>query len=282
MKTLGEVLNLSAQFLKEKGCQRSRRTAEELIGFILKIKRLDLYMQFDRPIVEGELELLRPLLKRAAKGEPLEYITNEVSFYHCTLSVTLDVLIPRPETEILVDSACKQLQKEPLEGKVAWDLCTGSGCIGIAVKKACPQLTMTLSDLSSKALAVAGDNAQRNSVEVELLHGDLLAPFAGRTADFIFCNPPYISSQEFLTLDPSVKDFEPSTALVGGEDGLAFYRRLNEELTPHLNPGAKVYFEIGRGQGKALLDLFSGPKWKNPRIEKDWAGHDRFFFLEFE
>lgn len=282
MKTLGDVLNLSSQFLKEKGNQRFRRTAEELISHVLKLKRLDLYMQFDRPVIEEELEALRVLLKRAVKGEPLEYISGEVAFYHCQLEVTPDVLIPRPETEILVDLICRHIAQEVQEGRVAWDLCTGSGCIGIAVKKKCAALSVVLSDLSLQALNIAKGNAEKNEVDVEILQGDLLAPFAGRKADFIFCNPPYITSKEFLGLDPSVKNFEPSQALVGGEDGLLFYSRLSKELPPHLNSGAKLFFEIGCGQGNALLQLFSGPRWKGARVEKDWAGHDRFFFLEFE
>ncbi len=282
MKTLGEVLTLSTDFLKEKECKRSRRIAEELIGYILKLKRLDLYMQFDRPLVEIELEELRSLLKRAVKGEPLEYITGEVSFYDCAIAVSPHVLIPRPETEILVDLACKQLKQMPLQGKIAWDLCTGSGCIGIAVKKACPDLEMVLSDISEDALSVAEANAQSNQVQVEIVQGDLFAPFASRKADFIFCNPPYISNKEYLNLDESVKDFEPKTALVAEEDGLAFYRLLKESLPKYLNPGGWVFLELGTGQGEALLNLFSGPQWKGARVEKDWAGHDRFFFLEFE
>ena len=282
MKTLGEVLTLSTNFLKDKGHGRSRRTVEELIAHILQLKRLDLYMQFDRPMVEAELESLRTLLKRAVKGEPLEYITGEISFYHCSLAVTPDILIPRPETEILVDIACKQFKSQDLSGKTAWDLCTGSGSIGIAVKKACPDLYMVLSDISAKALEVAAGNAQRNSIEVELVHGDLLEPFVSRKADFIFCNPPYISNNDYELLDGSVKNFEPKGALVAEENGLAFYRRLKEALPRHLNPGGRVYLELGTGQGESLLELFSGREWKSARLEKDWAGHDRFFFLEFE
>lgn len=280
MRTLGEVLTATANFLKDKHYPRSRRAAEELISRVLQIKRMDLYMQFDRPLLESELEIMRGQLRRAGAGEPMEYITGEVEFYRCSIEVTPAVLIPRPETEILVDYACRQLKNET--GKNAWDLCTGSGCIGIAVKKACPGLSMALSDISKEALEVARRNAQRNEAEVELLQGDLLAPFAGKKADIVFCNPPYVISKEFLNLDRSVRDYEPKGALVGGEDGLAFYRRLEKDLPQHLNPQAKIYLEIGSGQGNALLDLFSGPIWKGVRVEKDWSGHDRFFFLEFE
>jgi len=280
MKPLGEVLTLTSDFLKKKEIPRARRVAEELIAHVLGIKRLELYMQFDRPLVESELEEIRLLLKRAMQGEPVEYILGELTFYHCTIGVTKDVLIPRPETEILVDSACRLLKD--CQGKVAWDLCTGSGCIGISIKKACPELVVSLSDLSEAALQLAGKNAERNGVDVELRQGDLLAPFAGRKADILFCNPPYVSSSEYGSLDPSVKHFEPEMALVGGEEGMAFYERLKNDLPGYLNLGAKVFLEIGSKQGSALLQLFSESHWKNQRIEKDWAGHDRFFFLEFE
>ncbi|MBI2810028.1 MAG: peptide chain release factor N(5)-glutamine methyltransferase [Candidatus Melainabacteria bacterium] len=278
MKTLGEVLTLTVDFLKDKKVARHRRVAEELIGHALKLKRMDIYMQFDRPMAETELESLRALLKRAVKGEPVEYIIGHVQFYHCQIAVNPDVLIPRPETELLVDQACRQLT----ESKTVWDICTGSGYIAIALKKAHPHLTVVASDISEKALELAKANAAMNEVEVELLLGDLLAPFAGRKADAVLCNPPYISSKEYLTLDRSVLDFEPKGALVGGEDGLEFYRRLEKDLPAYLNPQAKIFFEIGTGQGNALLSLFSGGRWKGGRVEKDWAGHDRFFFLEFE
>jgi len=282
MKTLGEILSISVHFLKEKKCVRFRRDAEDLIAHVLKLKRLDLYAQFDRPVQEAELKILRALLKRAVKGEPVEYMIGEVAFYHCQLSVGPDVLIPRPETEILVDQACRMLCLADLQEKTAWDLCSGSGCIGIAVKKACPHLRVSLSDISGKALEIAAINAKRNDVQVELLQGDLLAPFAGRKTDIIFCNPPYIPSQEIFTLDPSVKDYEPREALDGGDDGLFFYRQLEKELPSYLNAKAKIFFEIGTGQGDLVLNLFHGRSWKNKRVEKDWAGHDRFFFLEFE
>lgn len=282
MKTLGEVLTLTSDFLKERNCSRFRRVAEELLAHVLKLKRLDLYLQFDRPIQETELEQMRTLLKRASKGEPIEYIIGTLTFYQCSLSITKDVLIPRPETEILVDHAVRMLKQESCFGKVAWDVCTGSGCIGIAIKKACPDLTVCLSDLSSAALAVAANNAAANQVDVELLQGDLLAPYAQRRADLFFCNPPYISAKELIDLDPSVKDFEPEGALLSGEDGLFFYQRLKNELPNYLNPEAKIFFEIGFNQGKAIETLFSDKYWKKQRIEKDWAGHDRFFFLEFE
>jgi|SRR5579862_331146 len=282
MKTLGEILQLTAQCFKEKNIERPRRTAEELLSFVLHLPRLELYLQFDKPLVQDELNVLRDLVKRKLKGEPLEYLLGRVSFYGCTLTVTRDVLIPRPETEILLDKACHRLKSLSLEGKKAWDLCTGSGCLGIGLKKTFPQLQVFLSDVSDKALAVARNNAETNGVSVACLKGDLLAPFAGSKADIILCNPPYVSNKEYDHLDSSVSAYEPKEALVGGEEGLFFYQRLSAELPACLNPGALLFFEIGFSQGKAVQDLFLAPCWRHARIEKDFAGHDRFFFLEFE
>lgn len=282
MKTLGEVLLATSQFLAQKEVSRSRRVAEDLIAHALGLKRLDLYLQFDRLLIEPELDKMRSLLKRAAQGEPIEYIIGALCFYGVSLKVTPAVLIPRPETELLVEIVSKELGKRPLKELAVWDVCSGSGCMGIALKKKYPQLQLSLSDLSLEALDLASDNARANGVDVELLRGDLLAPFAERKADVFLCNPPYVSEEEYSHLDRAVRCFEPKLALVGGEDGLAFYRRLKEGLPHHLHPNAKVFFEIGSTQGTALLELFAGGPWKHVRVERDWAGHDRFFLLEFE
>lgn len=282
MKTIAEILALSTTFLAEKGLSKPRRCVEEILSSVLGVKRMDLYLQHDRPLVEKELEAVRPLLKRRAAGEPLEQILGEVEFYHCRLAITPDVLIPRPETEILVDLAVKKLGERSLAGKSLWDLCAGSGCIGLSLKKAFPELAVSLSDLCPKALAVAKKNAERNGLAVDLRQGDLLEPFFGEKADFIFCNPPYVSKQEYEALDPGVRDFEPKGALLGGERGVEFYERIARELPPFLRPGAQIFFEIGEAQGKAVQEIFSPLPWRRSRLLKDWAGKDRFFFLEIE
>ena len=130
--------------------------------------------------------------------------------------------------------------------------------------------------LRMEALALAAENARLNGVDVELRSGDLLAPFSGEKADFVVCNPPYVSEQEYAALSPSVADFEPKRALLGGAKGTEFYERLKRELPAYLNPGGKVFFEIGSGQGGALKKLF--PKGE---LESDWAGHPRFFTIYF-
>src|ERR1700688_1627240 len=186
MKTLGEILTLSAEFLQKRGIDRPRRQVEELLSFVLKLPRIELYMQYDRPMIEAELIQLREAVKRRAEGEPWQYIAGEVEFLGCRIKVNKNVLIPRQETEILADRILKELPTTPVE---IWDVCTGSGCIGIALKKKRPDCKVILSDISPEALAVAKENAEKNGVEVELLQGDLLGPFHGK-ADIIVCNPP--------------------------------------------------------------------------------------------
>lgn len=277
MKTISEILALSAKFLEDRKVDRAKRIAEELLAWVLQVKRLDLYLQFDRPVDEQELSLLRDFLKRSARGEPVEYIFGEVEFSGCKIGVDQRVLIPRPETEILVEKI-----KQTAKGSVIWDICTGSGCIGIALKKAFPLASVSLSDLSQEALTVAEKNAALNGVIVDCFLGDLLEPFHGKKADVVVCNPPYISTNELVCLSPSVRDFEPLMALDGGADGGVFYQKLAHVLPAHLHSGARVFLEIGANQGDLVKKIFQGGPWKQVSLEKDWAGHDRFFSLEMQ
>ncbi len=282
MKTVLEILTLSTDYLKHKKIENPRRQAEEIISDALDIQRLQLYMEFDRPLTDEELDLCRKRLARRGKGEPAQYIRGEVQFYHCTLKVTPDVLIPRQETEILVDKVVKYLEKVPREGKILWDICSGSGCIGIALKKRFPELEVTLSDISSKALDIAKENARLNQVDIDFQQGDFFEPFNGKRADFIICNPPYVTQEEYHNLQTEVKDYEPLIALVGGEKGIEFYERLAQEAPNFLQPGGKVWLEIGDKQKEAINALFASPDWKTCRCELDWSNRDRFFFLEIE
>ncbi len=235
---------------------------------------------FDSILNEDELIKCDEFLKRRLNREPLVYIKGETTFYGCSLIITKDVLIPRQETELLVDLIVKEIDKEtPLD---VWDVCTGSGCIGIALKKACPFLNVTLSDVCPKALAVARENACRNGVDVTILEGDRLKPFEGKRCDLFISNPPYIGEEELLFLEPEVKSFEPLKALVAKNGGLQFYEYFAEELPNYLRSHAKVYFEIGYQQEKALFSLFSAPIWTKKRSLFDLAHHPRFFSLEIE
>lgn len=278
MRTLIEILKLSSDFLAGKGIPNSKIEAQDLIADALGISRMQVYLEHDRPLDKEELDRLRSRLARRAEGEPGAYIHGFKEFHDCKIKVNPSVLIPRQETEILVEKIIKTLENEPLEGKTLWDVCCGSGYIGIAIKKKLPQLTVISSDLSTEALALAKENGLLNGVEIEFLQGDLLAPFKGRKVDYFVCNPPYVTESEWMELEREVRDFEPRMALVGGANGLEFYERLSTSVFDYLNPKGKLWLEMGTGQGEAILRLFKG----KGRVERDWAGHDRFFSLENE
>lgn len=280
MKTLLDIIQLADGYLKDKGIARSKREAEELIADVLSLRRIDLYLQFERPLEEEELQKCREALKRRGSREPTQYICGKVSFAGLGLTVNKSVLIPRQETEILVEKISNQLRDLPLEGKILLDLCAGSGCIGLALKKRFPLLTVYLSDLSQEALEIAGENAKNNGCDVHLLQGDLFNPFKGKTCDFFVCNPPYVSEKEFVELEPEVRQFEPKVALVGGETGLEFYQRIALELPSYLNSPGRVWMELGRNQGENVKSLFKNSIWTSLQVEPDWSGVDRFFSLE--
>ena len=189
------------------------------------------------------------------------------------------MLIPRPETEILTDLVSSSLVKLPSKTSVkALDLCSGSGAIAIALKKKHPWLQVCAGDISAQALAVARLNGQKNAVQIDFREGDLLTPFDDCKFDLVVCNPPYISKPVYDALSFEVKDFEPREALLGGETGLEFYLKLEQQLPRFLNENAVIWFEIGYDQGEALMSIFRALNgWKSCRLIKDFAGHDRFF-----
>ncbi len=211
------------------------------------------------------------------KGDiPRAYQDGWVEFFDLRIKVSQDCLIPRLESELLVERA---LERFPKQGKIL-DLCTGSGALGLALKSERKALKVTLSDISKKALAIARENASMNQLDVEIVEGDFLTPFIGEKFDGIICNPPYITEEEYKHLDPSVKDFEPKLALTGGEDGLFFYKKLSQSVDAILNPSGILCLEIGKDQGKSVPLLFDATIWVKKVVEKDYSGHDRFFFLE--
>ena len=203
---------------------------------------------------------------------------NELEFYRCRIQYDERVLMPRQESEVMVFYVLERMKNCP--GGVFLDLCTGSGCLGLAIKKARPDMQVILLDISLDALTVAKHNAHLNHLDVEILQGYLLEPLGGRKVDYVICNPPYVSDEEYEHLDRSVRDYEPKLALVGGKEGLDFYSTLSKTLKSHIKDGGKIFFEIGKDQGGKVLELFSDPCWCNQEVIKDWAGHDRFVFLE--
>lgn len=278
MKSLSQVLQLSCDYLQSKGSKFARREVEELIASTLGLKRLDLYLNFDKPLVEHELVKVRKNLARLAANEPLQYIEGSVYFYNSTIKVDQRVLIPRPETELLVDIILKRLAIHNLSAMSLWDICTGSGCLAIAIKKQLNDLCVIASDLSVDALQLAQENAAVNQVDIRFYQGDLLAPFVGQKTNFIVCNPPYLSEHDYTTLDPHVKEFEPKLALVSGKSGFECYERLIQQLKKYVLPNGVVWFEIGINQAEQVCSLLHD--YMNVRRIKDFAGIERF--IEFQ
>ena len=278
MKTIRTLIELSIEFLSKKGVHSARREAEDLLAFSLGKKRLDLYLDYDSPLESSEIDAFRALIDKKSKRMPFEYIVGSLSFLSLNLQVNSKVLIPRKETEVCLDKILKQ---HDFSNKKVWDIATGSGCIGLACKARYPESEVTLSDISDGALEVAKGNAEQNQLKVHYKLGDLLAPFKGEKADVVFCNPPYISEQDFEGLEPEVRLFEPKGALVAPNGGLDFYRRLANSLPSQLADNGLVFLEIGFDQGDEVMGLFSSSCWKSVFCMEDLSGRPRFISLEF-
>lgn len=271
MRTVGEIVRKSVEYVQKRQ-GRPRREVEEWIAHSLGLRRLDLYLLFDRPVEEEELATIRSGLARLGAGEPLAYILELAPFYGLDFSVSPDVLIPRPETETLIEVAKSFIASQKRPGTI-FDVCTGSGCVGLTLKTLFPTWHVVLSDISERALRVAKNNAAHLGVDVEFLQGDLLEPFGGRRAEVIVANPPYLSSPEWAALDPSVQSFEPRTALEAGPEGLEMFSRLLKSVPSHLASNGLCAVEIGAGQGAAILSLMK--PFVHPFLVQDLAGRDR-------
>ncbi len=282
MQTIREVLEKTRSYFEKKGLSRPQREAEEVLAFSLRMPRIELYIHYDRVLDQSILDSARKNVLRRAERVPLQYLEGEVEFYGCCLTVNEHVLIPRQETELLVDLVVREWEGSSTEGKVVWDVCCGSGCIGIALKKRFPSLKVYLSDISAEALRVAEKNACKNDVEVHLLQGDLFAPFGEARADYILSNPPYISESEYPLLEPEVRDYEPKGALLAGENGTAYYRRFARDIKKRLLPGGKGYFEIGSAQREFVREIFEREGGFTFSFVKDWSAADRYLFLHLE
>lgn len=267
----------------QRGISNPQREAEDLLSLFLGCSRSSLYL-VDHQLTENCSRSILSLAQRRGRREPLAYILGEQEFYGCSLRVTPDVLIPRQETELLVELVLKQCSRHSRKSGVLLDLCCGSGCVGIALKKHLPQMEVICSDLSLRACELTRENAKRNEVDIEVVQGDFLDPFLGglRKVDVLVCNPPYIAHSEKEQLEKEVFCHEPHLALFAGEEGMEFYHRLAEGLPGVLRSGALVALECGRGQGEELECIFSQDFWVQVDRKTDWASHDRFFFLEFE
>lgn len=277
-KSVLETLQSGAAWLEKRGVPEARRNMEHLLAHVLGIKRLELYLQFDRPLGESELAPLRVLLQRRGKREPLQHLIGNVDFNGNLFSTDARALIPRPETEQLV---VKLLAAgPPVPAPRVADVGCGSGVIGLSLALAWPESTVTLIDLHAPALELARANAASLGLaepRVRFLQGDLLAPVAAESFNLVVANLPYIPSGELPGLDAEVQ-FDPASALDGGPDGLDLIRRLAADLPERLAPGGVVALEIGLGQGEAVVRILGEAGLQDARCELDFDGVDRFVF----
>ncbi len=276
-----EVIKKTTPYFEKQGIESPRLTIELLLAHLLKKKRMDLYLEFERELDEATLVKLREMVKRRVAGEPLQYITGEVEFCGLKLLVDKRVLIPRPETELLVEAVAKRLKAESGERKAGAKIVevgTGSGCIAIALAKKLPEAEITAVDVSPEALEVARGNGKLHQVEknVRFLESDLLQALPDSfVVEAIVSNPPYIADGELAKLPKEVRDFEPVRALAAGEDGLKVIRRLVMDAKRILSPSGFMALEIGAGQRVAVEEIFGQQGFVVVEVVKDLQGHER-------
>ena len=270
--TYQQMITLGKEKLREAGVPESDLDARLLLEYVCGVSRSFLLAHGDEEVPAGQEERYLELLRRRGERIPLQHLTGEQDFMGLTFTVNENVLIPRQDTEILVEEVLKDMHG----GCRILDLCTGSGCILISLLRYSNGCQGVGVDLSEEALGVARENAKRLIPERDctFLQGDLFAPVEGRF-DLLTANPPYIPSETIRGLMPEVRDHEPWMALDGLEDGLHFYRRIIKECPPYLNGGAQVFFEIGHDQGEAVMSLLKEAGFKEVKIVKDYAGLDR-------
>lgn len=274
--TVGRILKWTEQYFGTKGVESPRLDAEVLLSHVLNKERIYLYVHFDEPLEAGELASYRELVRQRAGRVPVAYLVGEREFMGISLRVNPSVLIPRPETEILVQAALDRLQerKEPFVA----DIGTGSGAICLALLHYLVNGRGVGVDLSEDALEVARENAEHLglSERTQFLPGDLLEPLKEGKFAAILSNPPYIPDGDISKLAPEVRDKEPRMALAGGEDGMKFYRRLCKEAPSLLEPKGFLAMEVGIRQGKAVEKMAKEhPLVERTELLKDLAGIDR-------
>jgi release factor glutamine methyltransferase len=282
--TVRRLLEWTVPYFTSRNVDSPRLSAELLLAHVLKIPRIKLYTDYERPADANQLAAFRDLVKRAAEDEPIAYLTGRAHFFNLEFEVTRDVLIPRPDTETLVENAIQILRHDPgLENPRILDLCTGGGNIAAAIAQNIKQAVVVATELSPAAAGIARQNILRLALadRVTILEGDLFASLADKQPfHMLVSNPPYIPTAQIPHLDRSVRDYEPVSALDGGPDGLSFHRRILKEAPNHLAPGSQVLLEIAYDQADAAKKVAAEhSQFTDIRILKDHAGNQRVLAL---
>ncbi len=280
MKTVLEVISATTTYFQNSGVESPRLNIEHLLAHVMGKRRMDLYMEFDRPLGEKELGPLRELVRRRAQREPLQHLLGTVEFLGLTLKSDARALIPRPETEQL----CEMLAAQSKNADCIWkcgtisDVGTGSGCIALSLANAMPDAKVTGLDASDDALALATENAASTGLaaRVTFAKSDLLSAAEG-PFDLIVANLPYIPTADLAALQPEVQR-DPAAALDGGAEGLDLIRRLLPQAQAKLRGGGMLALEVGHDQTAILAAELSATNWRDVKILKDHQGRDRFLF----
>ena len=271
--TYREAVEFGTKCLTDAGVPDAALDAWYLLQMVCKIERSYYYVHGEEDITQDAQKEYEIAVQKRAEHIPLQYIIGEQEFMGLRFKVNSNVLIPRQDTETLVEQVLKIVKP----GMKVLDLCTGSGCVLISVLKNAPELTGMGSDISKTALLVAKENAKLHEVDAEWVRSDLFDNIT-ETFDVIMANPPYIPTGEILSLMPEVRDHEPRMALDGTEDGLHFYRRIIEEAGKHLVSSGMLFFEIGYDQGQAVSELMRTEGYHEVQVVQDYAGLDRVVF----
>ena len=278
--TLRLAMIHGGRFLSAAGIENPRLDTEVLLRHVLGMDRAEFYLRIDEAIKPPAERQLWELLQRRARREPLAYITGHKEFWSLDFTVTPDVLIPRPETELLVEAALERT-RSPLKSPLKiLDIGTGSGAIAVCLAKELREAQLSAVDISSAALQVARANAERHGVanRIRFLHGDLFAPLAEERErfDLIIANPPYVRSGDVAKLEPEIREWEPITALDGGAEGLDIYRRIVNESRSYLASEGHLLFEIGDVMAKAVGQILAhAGGFETDALLRDYAGKDR-------
>ena len=280
--SIGEALRRAVSVLEERRVGVPRLTAEVLLAEVLAAERAFLYSHREVALSAEQSARFEDAVSERCSGKPTQYITGKQEFYGLPFAVSPETLIPRPETELLVEEALGKLGGTgAVLGAMldtgldrVLDVGTGSGCIAVAIKKHCPGARVLACDLSLPALRVANDNAQGLEADIELVQADLTEAFRENSFGTVVCNPPYVPLADLPGLQRELR-FEPARALFGGEDGLAVYRRLPELAGRVLRPGGWLLVELGYRGRSAVEEMFSSAEWEAPQVRADLAGMDR-------
>lgn len=280
---LKEIVDRTTKFFKDKNIESARFESELLISSALGLRRIDLYLKFEQPLKEDELEKCRDYVRRRVQGEPVAYILGSKDFYNLSFDVDPRVLIPRPETESMVEMALAWLKKTNKDHFRVLDLGCGSGCIGLTIAKNEPRAQVTLVDASEGAIQITRQNAEKFGVleAVEIIHAKAQdIKVDGNTWDLILANPPYIAPED-SNVETNVKKFEPSSALFSGDEGLEDIKAWSKHFAGALGQPGLMIFEMGMTQGPAAKAFFESLNcFSQVKVERDLAGLDRFIIGE--